>query len=150
MLYGQLGITEAIMNGTADEKAMLNYFNRTIEPILESIIESMERVFGASVGSANERFKYFRDPFKLVSLTDIAQIADTFTRNEILTANEIRGYMGIPPATDPKADKLTNSNMPQTIEPDSNQTLGQPAEPIEPPLDPLAQKLLDMKGNIDA
>jgi putative sterol carrier protein len=147
MLYGQLGITEAIMNGTADEKAMLNYFNRTIEPILESIIESMERVFGASVGSANEKFKYFRDPFKLVSLTDIAQIADTFTRNEILTANEIRGYMGIPPATDPKADKLTNSNMPQPIDSSINQVPDQSTEPIEPPLDTLTQSMLDMKGN---
>lgn len=117
MLYGQLGITEEIMNGTADEKAMLNYFNRTIEPIVEAIVQAMQRTFLGPVGTANnERIMYFRDPFKLVPLASIAEIADKFTRNEILTANEIRSYMGIPPASDPKADQLTNSNMPQKPE----------------------------------
>jgi hypothetical protein len=114
MLYGQLGITESIMNGTADEKAMLNYFNRTIEPILESIIESLERTF---ISKKTESIKYFRDPFRLVPLTEIAQIADTFTRNEILTSNEIRGYLGIPPSSEPKADTLSNPNMPQPFDP---------------------------------
>jgi hypothetical protein len=114
MLYGQLGITEEIMNGTADEKAMLNYMNRTIEPIIESIIQAMRRTFVGSVGlSRSETVMYFRDPFKLVPLTDIAEIADKFTRNEIFTANEIRGFMGVQPSDDPKADKLVNSNMPQ-------------------------------------
>ena len=114
MLYGQLGITEEIMNGTADEKAMLNYSNRTIEPIIESIIQAMQRSFLGPVGTkANERIMYFRDPFKLVPLSSIAEIADKFTRNEIMTANEIRGFIGLPPAKDPKADQLVNSNMPQ-------------------------------------
>jgi hypothetical protein len=114
LLYNQLGLTEEVMNGTADEAAMINYFNRTIEPIIESITENMQRAFlGALVKRNNERIAYFRDPFRLVPVAQIAEIADKFTRNEILTANEIRQYMGIPPATDPKADQLVNSNMPQ-------------------------------------
>jgi len=114
MLYGQLGITEEIMNGTADEKAMLNYFARTIEPIIDAIIESMQRAFLGQTGiERNERIQFFRDPFKLVPVTEVAEIADKFTRNEILTANEIRGFMGIPPSPEPKADQLINSNMPQ-------------------------------------
>jgi Phage portal protein len=115
MLYGQLGITEEVMNGTADEKVMLNYYNRTIEPILDSIIEAMQRSFIGISGTENkERILYFRDPFKLVPVTQLADIADKFSRNEILTPNEIRGFMGIPPSKDPKADKLLNSNMPQS------------------------------------
>jgi Phage portal protein len=118
MLYSQLGITEEVMNGTADEKAMLNYFNRTIEPIIDAIVEAMQRSFlGRRAKSNDERIKYFQDPFKLVPVAEIAEIADKFTRNEILTANEIRQFMGIPPATDPKADQLVNSNMPQPTEP---------------------------------
>jgi len=114
MLYGQLGLTEEIMNGTADEAAMLNYFNRTIEPILVAITEAMQRSFLGRVGTRkNERIKYFQNPFKLVPAKDLAEIADKFTRNEILTANEIRGFMGLKPSKDPKADKLINSNMPQ-------------------------------------
>ncbi len=115
MLYGQLGITEEVMNGTADEKAMINYFNRTIEPIVDSTIEAMQRAFLGPMGTKSmERIHYFKDPFKLVPVTAIAEIADKFTRNEILTANEIRGFMGIHPADDPKADALVNSNMPQS------------------------------------
>lgn len=115
MLYGQLGITEEVMNGTADEKAMINYFNRTIEPILDAIIEAMQRSFlGLKGTTEKERIHYFKDPFKLVPVTAIAEIADKFTRNEILTANEIRSFMGIYPAGDPKADKLINSNMPHS------------------------------------
>ena len=118
MLYSQLGLTEEVMNGTADEKAMLNYFNRTIEPIIDAIVESMQRSFlGSRAKTNDERIKYFQDPFKLVPVAQIAEIADKFTRNEILTANEIRQFMGIPPATDPKADQLVNSNMPQPAEP---------------------------------
>lgn len=124
MLYGQLGITEAIMNGTADEKAMIHYINRTIEPIMESIIESMQRSFVSNVTTKkNNRIKYFRDPFKLVPVADMAEIADKFTRNEILTANEVRGLMGIAPANDPKADTLSNSNMPQPSESEPNASL---------------------------
>lgn len=124
MLYGQLGITEAIMNGTADEKAMIHYFNRTIEPIMESIIEAMQRSFIVNdTAKKSESIKYFRDPFKLVPVADMAEIADKFTRNEILTANEVRGLMGIAPANDPKADTLTNSNMPQSNQTDTTQSL---------------------------
>lgn len=140
MLYGQLGITDAIMNGTADEKAMIHYFNRTIEPIMQSIIESMQRAFVANVGTnKNERILYFRDPFKMVPIADIAEIADKFTRNEILTANEIRGFMGIPPASDKKADELTNSNMPQP------QTT-QPSGPSISELDSVMNKVFDDLG----
>lgn len=114
MLYGELGITEEVMNGTADEKVMINYFNRTIEPILDSIVEAMQRSFLGRQGTLNnQQIRYFRDPFKLVPVADIADIADKFSRNEILSANEIRGFMGIPPSPDPKADELNNSNMPQ-------------------------------------
>lgn len=114
MLYSQLGLTEAVMNGTADETAMLNYFARTIEPIVDAVIESMQRAFLGPQGTQKgERIRYFKDPFKLVPVGDIAEIADKFTRNEILTANEIRQFMGIKPSDDPKADQLVNSNMPQ-------------------------------------
>ena len=113
MLYGQLGLTEDIMNGTADEKAMLNYFNRTIEPLVDAIVQSMQRTFLGPIATARgERIQYFRDPFKLVPTAQLAEIADKFTRNEILTSNEVRGFMGIPPSSDPKADQLRNSNMP--------------------------------------
>lgn len=115
MLYGQLGITEDVMNGTADEKAMLNYFNRTIEPIVDAIVEAMQRSFIGLTGTAKfERIHYFSDPFKLVPVGELAEIADKFTRNEIMTGNEIRGFIGIQPSTDPKADALRNSNMPQS------------------------------------
>jgi Phage portal protein len=114
MLYSQLGLTPEVMNGTADEKAMLNYFARTIEPIIDAVIESMQRAFLGPQGTQNnERIRYFRDPFKFVPVEQIAEIADKFTRNEILTANEIRQFMGIQPSSDPKADQLVNSNMPQ-------------------------------------
>lgn len=115
LLYGQLGITEDVMNGTADEKTMINYHNRTIKPIVEAITEAMQRAFLGPMGTFNlERILYFVDPFKLVPISTIAEIADKFTRNEILTGNEIRGFMGIKPSSDPKADQLRNSNMPLT------------------------------------
>lgn len=118
MLYNQLGLTEEVMNGTANEETMLNYFNRTIEPIVDAVIESMQRAFlGPSGSRGDERIKYFRDPFKLVPVTQVAEIADKFTRNEILSANEIRTFLGIKPSSDPKADKLVNSNMPQPNQP---------------------------------
>jgi hypothetical protein len=114
MLYGQLGITEEVMNGTADEKVMINYFNRTIEPLLDAITEAMQRVLVGPQGTRErEKIQYFRDPFKLVPLSQIAEIADKFSRNEILSSNEIRGFMGLRPSKDPKADQLINSNMPQ-------------------------------------
>lgn len=114
MLYSQLGLTEEIMNGTADEKTMLNYISRTIEPILDAIIEAMQRSFlGVKGIEKDERIMYFRNPFKLTPLSQLADIADKMSRNEILSPNEIRSYMGLPPSDDPKADKLINSNMPQ-------------------------------------
>ena len=115
MLYAQLGITDEVMNGTADEKVMLNYYNRTVEPILDAIVEAEQKAFLGVLGmKKKERIMYFRNPFKLVPITQIADIADKFSRNEILSPNELRGFMGIRPSTDPKADKLLNSNMPQS------------------------------------
>lgn len=125
LLYTQLGITQAVMDGTADEAAMLNYYNRTVEPILDAVQEEMERTFLGRLGiRAQERIRYFKDPFKLVPITELAVIADKFSRNEILSANEIRGYMGIAPSSDPKADQLINSNMPLPNEllPDSDES----------------------------
>lgn len=114
MLYGQLGLTEEVMNGTADEKAMLNYWNRTIEPMLDAIVEAMRRTFLTKTArSQKQTIMYFRDSFKLVPVESIAEIADKFARNEILSSNEIRQVIGFKPAKDPKADKLINSNMPQ-------------------------------------
>lgn len=114
LLYNQLGLTEDVMNGTADESAMRNYLNRTIEPIVDAMKEAMQRSFISYKGKKKgERILYFTDPFKLVPIGDIAEIADKFTRNEILTANEVRGVIGFKPFPDPKADELVNSNMPQ-------------------------------------
>lgn len=114
LLYSQLGITETVMNGTADEATMINYINRTIEPILDAIVEALEVTFLGDAGIIkNEIIGYYRDPFKLAAISTIAEIADKFTRNEILSSNEIRGAIGIAPSTDPKADQLLNSNMPQ-------------------------------------
>jgi hypothetical protein len=113
MLYSQLGLTPEVMNGTADEKAMLNYMNRTIEPIVTAIVEAMRRTFLTKTArSQKQTIMFFRDPFKLVPINDIAEIADKFSRNEILTSNELRQIVGFRPASDPKADKLINSNMP--------------------------------------
>ncbi len=114
LLYNQLGLTEEVMNGTADEAAMINYFNRTIYPIVDGLVEAMQRTFIGAAGVArNEAVKSFRDPFKYTPLSDLAEIADKFTRNEIATSNEVRGWLGLAPHPDPKADQLINSNMPQ-------------------------------------
>lgn len=117
MLYSQLGITQTVMDGTADEKTMLNYNNRTIEPIISAIVDEMKRKFLTK--TARSQFKsimFFRDPFKLVPVNDIAEIADKFTRNEIMTSNEIRQIVGMKPSDDPKADELRNSNISQAKE----------------------------------
>jgi hypothetical protein len=117
-LFSQLGLTPEVMNGTADEKTMIAYYNRTIEPILDAIVEAEQRAFlGRARVKSGERIRYFRDPFKLVPVADLAEIADKFSRNEILTSNEIRGFLGFSPHDDPKADKLLNSNMPQPNDP---------------------------------
>lgn len=124
-LYVQLGLTEEVMNGTADEKAMLNYNNRTVEPILAAITEAMRRVFLTKTArTQGHQIMYFRDPFKLVPINAIAEIADKFARNEILASNEIRQVIGFKPSKEPKADQLINSNMPtsDTGVPDPNAT----------------------------
>lgn len=117
MVYSQLGITQAVMDGTADEKTMLNYNNRTIEPIVSAIVDEMKRKFLTKTArSQSQTISYFRDPFKLVPVNDIAEIADKFTRNEIMTSNEIRQVIGMKPSDDPKADELINSNISQSKE----------------------------------
>ena len=114
MLYSQLGITQSIMDGTADEKTMLNYNNRTIEPILAAIVDEMKRKFLTKTArSQGQSISFFRDPFRLVPVNDIAEIADKFTRNEIMTSNEIRQIIGMKPSKDLKADQLVNSNISQ-------------------------------------
>lgn len=117
MLYSQLGLTPEVMNGTADEAAMLNYMNRTIVPILDAVKESMTRTFLTKTARTQKQsIMYFYDPFKLVPIAQIAEIADKFARNEVLTSNEIRGIIGFKPAKDKNADKLINSNMATTTQ----------------------------------
>lgn len=117
MFYSQLGITQTILDGTADDKTMLNYYSRTIDPIVAAIVDAMKRTFlSVTKRSENESIMYFRDPFKLVPVNDIAEIADKFTRNEIMTSNEIRQIVGMKPSDDPKADQLVNSNISQPTE----------------------------------
>lgn len=114
-LYGELGTTAEVMNGTADEATMLNYFNRTIEPLHGAVQEALIRTFLTKTArSQGQSFMYFRDPFKLVPMSDLAELADKFTRNEIVSSNEFRGFIGMKPSSDPKADQLRNSNMPQS------------------------------------
>ena len=113
LLYSQLGLTEKVMDGTADEAEMLNYHERTIKPIVTSIVEAMRWSFLTKTArSQRQSILFFRDIFALVPLGQIAELADKLTRNEIVTANEIRGIIGLPPAKEPKADQLINSNMP--------------------------------------
>ena len=117
MLYSQLGITQTILDGTADEKTMLNYYNRSIEPIVSAIVDELKRKFLTKTArSQGQSIVAFRDPFKLVPVDNIAEIADKFTRNEILTSNEIRQIIGMKPSDDPKADMLLNSNLNHTPE----------------------------------
>lgn len=114
MLYSQLGITQTILDGSADEKTMLNYYSRTIEPIISAIVDEMKRKFLTKTArSQKQSIAFFRDPFKLVPVNDMAEIADKFTRNEIMTSNEIRQVIGMKPSDDPKADQLVNSNISQ-------------------------------------
>lgn len=114
MLYSQLGITQTVLDGTADEQTMLNYYSRTIEPIISAIVDEMKRKFLTKTARTQmQTIKFFRDPFRLVPVGNIAEIADKFTRNEILTSNEIRQIIGMKPSDDPKADQLINSNLNQ-------------------------------------
>lgn len=133
-LYGQLGITEEILLGTADAQTMLNYNTRTVEPVVDAIVEAMRRVFLTKTARAqNQSIVYIRNPFKLVPINDIAEISDKFTRNEIMSANEIRSIIGFQPSKDPKADELRNSNMPaEKTQPG--------APPVEAPADPEAEQ----------
>lgn len=144
LLFDQLGVTVSVMDGTADEKTMINYFNRTIEPILDATTEEMQRKFLGRAGTnKKERIRYFRDPFKLVPLSEIAEIADKFARNEIFSSNEIRSFMGIPPSSDPKADELLNSNMPH---PELDSVSGEPVsgEPVSGESDLLSLSIDDI------
>lgn len=123
MLYSQLGITQSILDGSADDKTMLNYYNRTIEPILSAIVDEMKRKFLTKTARSQlQSISFFRDPFKLVPVTEISEIADKFTRNEIMTSNEIRQVIGMKPSEDPKADELRNKNLSQS-EADQNPSL---------------------------
>lgn len=117
LVYGQIGVTPDIMNGTADEKVMTNYNSRVIEPILASLTQAMARVFlTPTARTQGQDIKYFRDPFKLLPISEIAEIADKFTRNEITSSNEIRQAIGMIPSADPKADELRNANISQSSE----------------------------------
>lgn len=112
LLMSQLGITEEIMNGTADEKTMTNYYSRTIEPIMEALVDEMNRKFlSQTAWTQGQRIRYFQDPFKLIPAGQIAELADKLTRNEILSSNEVRGLIGFMPVDDPMADQLKNSNI---------------------------------------
>lgn len=127
--YSQLGITSEIMNGTANEQTMLNYNNRTVEPIVSAIVDAMKRSFlSKTARTQGQTIMAFRDPFKLVPINNIAEIADKFTRNEILTSNEIRQIIGMKPSKDPKADQLVNSNISQSA--DANQINSKTGETI--------------------
>ena len=127
MLYSQLGLTQSILDGSADDKTMLNYYNRTIEPILAAIVDELKRKFLTKTARAQKQtIMYFRDPFKLVPVNDIAEIADKFTRNEIMTSNEIRQIVGMKPSKDPEADELRNKNLNKSAE-----EMKQPVQPVK-------------------
>jgi hypothetical protein len=124
-LYNQLGLTKSVFDGTADEATMLNYYNRTIEPVLRAICEALNRTFVTKTArTQGQAVDFARDPFKLVPISQLAEIADKFTRNEILSSNEFRGIIGFSPSEDPKADELRNSNL-------TREQTGQPITPAE-------------------
>lgn len=130
ILYSQLGITQDIMNGTANEQTMLNYYSRTIEPIISAIVDEMKRKFLTKTARTKlQTIEFFRDPFKLVPVNNIADIADKFTRNEIMSSNEIRQVIGMKPSDDPKADELRNSNLNHPDEGSDNVTNNQTLDP---------------------
>ena len=132
MLYSQLGINQAILDGTADEKQMLNYYDHTVEPIVSAIVDEMKRKFlSKTARSQNQSISFFKDPFKLVPVNDIAEIADKFTRNEIATSNEIRQVIGWKPSDDPKADELRNSNINQSNDEESTPVFKEETEDTE-------------------
>jgi len=113
LLYGQLGLTEQVMNGTADEPTMINYYNRSIEPLLSAVCEAMTRVFLTKTArSQGQLVSFFKDPFRLVPVKDLAEIVDKFTRNEVASSNDMRSVLGWRPSNDPKANQLLNKNIP--------------------------------------
>ena len=137
MLYSQIGMTPSVLDGTADEKTMLNYNNRTIEPIVSAIVNAMKRSFlSKTARSQGQTIMAFSEPFKLVPINNIAEIADKFTRNEILTSNEIRQIIGFKPSDDPKADQLVNSNIAQAKEDDASAVDSNADEPIDGEIQP--------------
>lgn len=126
-LYSQIGMTPSVLDGTADEKTMLNYNNRTIEPIVSAIVDAMKRSFlSKTARTQGQTIMFFREPFKLVPVNNIADIADKFTRNEILSSNEVRQIIGIKPSDDPKADELRNSNLNHPDEGGETENMGPP------------------------
>lgn len=144
MLYSQLGITQSILDGTADEQTLLNYHSRTIEPIVSAIVDEMKRKFLTKTARTQmQTITFFRDPFKLVPVNNIADIADKFTRNEVLTSNEIRQIIGFKPSDDPKADELRNSNLNHPDEngtgPVESSTASEPPRKEEPPTQPIEE-----------
>lgn len=133
MLYSQLGITQSVLDGTADEKTMLNYNNRSVEPIISAIVDEMKRKFLTKTARSQlQSIMFFREPFKLVPVADLAEIADKFTRNEIMTSNEFRQVIGMKPSDDPAADELRNKNLSKpTGETSTTENAMTDVEPIE-------------------
>lgn len=156
MLYSQLGLTKDLIDGKATEEVMLNYYNRTVEPIVRAIVEGMRRSFLTKTArSQKQSILYFRDPFKLVPVGQLAEIADKLARNEILSSNEIRGLLGFKPSTEPKADQLINANMPVNmtgvggiVEGDVVPAAIEPAS--DPELDELESDLSDLLGELES
>lgn len=139
MLYSQLGFHQTILDGTADEKTMLNYTNRTIEPIASAIVDELKRKFLTKTArTQGQSIEFFRNPFRLVPINNIADIADKFTRNEILTSNEIRQIIGMKPSDDPKADQLVNSNIAQPID-----QMAYPEDDVNPYAEDVDQSVMD-------
>jgi Phage portal protein len=131
MLYGQLGLTEGVMNGTADEATMINYYNRSVKPILVAVVEAMTRTFLTKTArSQGQVVTFFRDPFTLVPVKELAEIADKFTRNEVLSSNEMRAIIGWRPSKDPKADKLLNKNLPAPPEENASSSVVRTRPPL--------------------
>lgn len=142
MFYSQIGLTPSVMDGTADEKTMLNYNNRTVEPIVAAIVNALKRCFlSKTARTQGQTIMSFHNPFKLVPINNIADIADKFTRNEILSSNEIRQIIGFKPSDDPKADQLVNSNISQPNDGDPNATLPAETTPAKSPKLPMSASM---------
>jgi hypothetical protein len=130
-LYNELGLTPEIMNGTADDVAMLNYYNRTIEPLMDAITEAIARTFLTKTArTQGQTIMYFQTPFKMLSISELAKVADVLSRNQIVTPNELRPALGLKPSPEPQANQLVNSNMPldqQVTDPNA-----EPAPEVDP------------------